>query len=133
MLKKSIAFIDRDVLLHLRLPFSFFLLPIYCFAISQAAVIDIYNAFIIFIVLHFFIYPGSNLYNSYMDNDKGSIGGLRNPPPATRKLYYSSILFDLTGLLLCSLIGIKLVILIPNGVRTSTSRILDTDGDRVGL
>ena len=102
---------DRDTLLHLRLPFSFFLLPIFIFAISQPAIINWFNTIIVFIVLHFFIYPGSNLYNSYMDNDKGSIGGLKNPPPATPKLYYASILFDSIGLLLCLLINWKMLLL----------------------
>ncbi len=92
---------DRDTILHLRIPFSLFLFPIFCFALSQTAVIDWFNTAIIFISLHFFIYPGSNVYNSYMDDDKGSIGGLKNPPPATIKLYYASIIFDIIGLLLC--------------------------------
>lgn len=46
-----------------------------------------------------------------MDEDKGSIGALKNPPPVTKKLYYASILFDCVGLLICSLAGIKLVLL----------------------
>jgi len=102
---------DRSTFLHLRLPFSFFLLPVFCFAISQAPVINWFNAAVIFIVLHLLIYPGSNIYNSYMDEDKGSIGGLRNPPPVTRKLYYVSILFDGAGLLLCLLVSFRMFLL----------------------
>jgi 1,4-dihydroxy-2-naphthoate octaprenyltransferase len=102
---------DRDTLRHLRLPFSFFLLPIFCFAISQSTHIDLINTTIIFIVLHFFIYPGSNIYNSYMDEDKGSIGGLKHPPPVTKKLYYASIIFDITGLILCLIINLNMVLL----------------------
>src|SRR6185369_1125773 len=112
-MNKSIAsFFDRNTLLHLRLPFSFFLLPIFCFAISQAATINPVNTIIIFIALHFFIYPGSNIYNSYMDKDKGSIGGLKNPPPVTRKLYLMSILFDSTGILLCLFINWQMMLMI---------------------
>jgi len=102
---------DRNTLLHLRLPFSFFLLPIFCFAVSQSSSVNIYNVSIIFIVLHFFIYPGSNIYNSYMDKDKGSIGGLKNPPPVTEKLYFTSIIFDCAGLFLCLLINWKMFFL----------------------
>ena len=111
MKNNSVPFFDRDTLLHLRLPFSFFLLPVFCFAISQAETINGWNTGIVFIVLHFFIYPGSNVYNSFMDEDKGSIGGLKNPPPVTKKLFYASILFDSVGLLLCLLVHCELFLL----------------------
>ncbi len=61
--------------------------------------------------MHFFIYPGSNIYNSYMDKDTGSIGGLKNPPPVTRKLYYASIVCDVTGLFLCACTGLQNMLL----------------------
>ncbi len=102
---------DRTTLLHLRLPFSFFLLPIFCFGISQAGSVDLSNVILIFLSLHFFIYPASNSYNSFMDEDKGSIGGLRHPPPVTRGLYYASIILDGIGLLLCLFVNLKMVIL----------------------
>ena len=104
-MKNLISLFDRNTILHLRLPFSFFLLPVFCFAISQTEAIDLYNTIIIFLALHFFIYPGSNIYNSYMDKDTKSIGGLKNPPPVTKNLYYVSIIFDLGGLLICLLIS----------------------------
>jgi 1,4-dihydroxy-2-naphthoate polyprenyltransferase len=108
---QAISFLDRNTLIHLRLPFSFFLLPIFCFAISQADNIVWTNTLLVFIALHFFIYPGSNVYNSYMDNDKGSIGGLRNPPPVTKNLFYASIFFDSIGLILSLLINWKMLLL----------------------
>jgi len=99
---------DRDTILHLRIPFSLFLFPIFCFAISQASTLHWMNILVVFISLHFFIYPGSNVYNSYMDNDKGSIGGLKNPPPTTVKLYYASIIMDMIGLMLCFFVNVWL-------------------------
>ncbi len=96
---------DRDTILHLRIPFSYYLLPVFIFGVSQAASINIKDTIIVFIALHLFIYPGSNVYNSYMDNDTGSIGGLKNPPPVTRRLYYASIIFDVAGLMLCATTG----------------------------
>jgi hypothetical protein len=42
-----------------------------------------------------------------MDKDTGSIGGLKSPPPVTKKLYYASIIFDSTGLLICCLASWK--------------------------
>lgn len=123
MLKKIISLFDKDTIVHLRLPFSFFLLPIFCFAISQAKSIDYFNTLIVFLVLHLFVYPGSNIYNSYMDNDKGSIGGLKNPPPATIKLFYMSIIFDVAGLILSFYIGyiFFLIVLVYIGISKAYS------------
>lgn len=105
---KFISVFDRDTWIHLRIPFSFFLFPVFFFAVSQANAIDLKNTIIIFIILHLFIYPASHAYNSFMDRDTGSIGGLRNPPPVTNKLYYASIVLDTAGLILCLFINWKM-------------------------
>lgn len=106
-----ITIFDRDTRIHLRLPFSYYLLPVFCFGISQASPIYVTNSIIFFIALHIFIYPASNIYNSYMDKDTGSIGGIKNPPPVTPKLYYASIIFDTIGLALCLLAGWQYLLL----------------------
>jgi len=103
---------DRDTVLHLRIPFSFFLLPVFCFGISQAPSVHLVDTAIFFIAVHLFIYPGSNIYNSYMDKDTGSIGGLKNPPPVTRKLYYASMVCDVAGLALCAVTGWRNILLL---------------------
>ena len=82
----------------LRIPFSFFLSPVYFFALAQVPHIDWSRAILIFIILHFLIYPASNGYNSYMDRDTGSIGGLEKPPPPSRQLYLTTIFLDIAGL-----------------------------------
>jgi 1,4-dihydroxy-2-naphthoate octaprenyltransferase len=53
-----------------------------------------------FIIIHIFLYPASNGYNSYYDKDEKSIGSIRNPPPVNKGLYFLSLLFDLIALLL---------------------------------
>lgn len=53
-----------------------------------------------FIIIHVFLYPASNGYNSYFDKDEKSIGGLKNPPPVTKDLYYASLLFDVVAIVL---------------------------------
>jgi hypothetical protein len=108
ILKNGVAILDRNTFLHLRLPFSFFLLPIFCFGISEAENIVWTGTILVFTALHFFIYPASNVYNSYMDKDKGSIGLLKHPPPVTKKLFYASILLDSIGLLLSLFIHWKM-------------------------
>ena len=89
----------------LRIPFSFFLSPVYFFALAQVPHIDRGKAALIFIILHFLIYPASNGYNSYMDRDTKSIGGLEKPPPPSRELYITTVFLDIAGLLLSLLIS----------------------------
>lgn len=83
----------------LRLKFSFFLMPVYWLALSQVDHISVYRAVLIFFILHFLLYPASNGYNSYMDRDTTSIGGLEKPPPPERELFYVSLILDIAGLI----------------------------------
>ncbi len=78
----------------LRFPFSFFLMPVYWFALSQTQQINKQHAIIIFIILHLLVYPASNGYNSYMDRDTESIGGIKNPKQPTIQLFYTTVLLD---------------------------------------
>jgi 1,4-dihydroxy-2-naphthoate octaprenyltransferase len=84
----------------LRLPFSIFLSPLYFFALSQVPHIHWSKAILIFFILHFLVYPASNGYNSYMDRDTDSIGGLEHPPPPSRQLYLLTIVLDIAAILL---------------------------------
>lgn len=88
----------------LRLPFSIFLSPLYFFALSQVPEINWWKAALIFIILHFMIYPASNGYNSYMDRDTGSIGGIEKPPLPSRQLFLLTIVLDIAAILLSILI-----------------------------
>jgi 1,4-dihydroxy-2-naphthoate polyprenyltransferase len=84
----------------LRFHFSFFLLPVYLFALSQVPVINTTHAILIFFILHVLVYPSSNGYNSYMDRDETPIGGIKAPLPPTRQLFYISVIMDIAALLL---------------------------------
>lgn len=97
--------LTRSTLLHLRFPFSLLLLPVFIFALSQSRVVDPINALLVFLSWHFFIYPASNGYNSYFDKDTGSIALIKEPPPVDKGLYYTSLLFELAGLLLALLVN----------------------------
>jgi 4-hydroxybenzoate polyprenyltransferase len=85
---------QRSTLLHLRIPFSLYLMPFFCFAVSQASNYSFLAVFISFIALHLFLYPASNGYNSYFDKDEESIGGLKTPPPVNKELLNYSLFFD---------------------------------------
>lgn len=58
----------------------------------------------LFFILHFLVYPASNGYNSFMDRDTASIGGIENPPPPSRQLFLLTIVLDTAAILLSILI-----------------------------
>lgn len=88
----------------LRFHFSFFLLPVYLFALSQVEQIDLLDTLIVFILLHLIVYPASNGYNSYMDMDETPIGGLEKPPQPTKQLFHITVIMDTVAVL----IGLKI-------------------------
>ena len=92
------------VLKLLRFPFSFLLLPVYLFALSQAPAFDYWRAILVFVILHFLVYPASNAYNSLIDRDTDSIGGLESPPLPPDILGSITLAMDILALALGSLI-----------------------------
>ncbi len=90
----------KNIILHLRFPFSLFLLPIYLFALSQTAIIDNGKAWWVFFILHLLVFPSSNAYNSYHDKDEGSIGLLETPPPVSKSLLITANVMDVLAILL---------------------------------
>lgn len=94
-----LSWFDKSTVKHLRLPFSFFLLPVFLFAVSQANTINWLTTAIAFVILHMFVFPASNGYNSFQDHDTGSIGGLKHPPKVTGNLYRATLLMDIMAVL----------------------------------
>jgi 1,4-dihydroxy-2-naphthoate octaprenyltransferase len=101
---------SRSALLHLRFPFSLFLLPVYVFALSQVPFANTFNCIVVFISWHFFIYPASNGYNSYFDKDEGSIALLKHPPKVDKSLYTISLFVELIGILIAYFAGWQFVL-----------------------
>jgi 1,4-dihydroxy-2-naphthoate octaprenyltransferase len=79
-------------------------MPVYWFALSQVNKINWRDAIVIFIILHLLVYPASNGYNSYMDRDTGSIGGIKNPLQPTKQLFYVTVMMDVVSIALSFLI-----------------------------
>jgi len=90
--------IDKNALKLLRLPFSFFLMPLFLFALSQSPTIIVFKAVVSFLLIHFLVYPASNGYNSYIDRDESPIGGLEKPPMPTKTLFYTTLVMDFLSL-----------------------------------
>ncbi len=58
-----------------------------------------------FLLIHLLLYPASNGYNSYMDRDTTSIGGIKTPLPPEKQLYYFTVFMDVIGLFLSFLLS----------------------------
>ena len=95
----------KNIILHLRIPFSLFLMPVFWFAISQSQNPDWGITAGLFVVLHLLIYPASNAYNSYFDKDEGPIGGLKNPPPVNFALFYVAWVLDIVAFVVAYFLG----------------------------
>src|SRR5512141_1937229 len=103
---------DKSTIKHLRFPFSFFLMPVFLFTLSQADDIRWIQTIGAFLILHLLIFPSSNGYNSYQDRDETSIGGLKHPPKVTQNLFYATLLMDITGVLCGLLISLTFSLLL---------------------
>jgi 1,4-dihydroxy-2-naphthoate octaprenyltransferase len=90
----------------LRIPFSFFLMPVFFFSLSQVPDINQGKSLLVFIILHFIMYPASNGYNSYMDRDEESIGMIERPPQPTRQLFYLTAVLDIMAIALSFLVNL---------------------------
>ncbi len=87
----------KGILQHLRFPFSFLLLPVFLFSIYcvPEAQLNVQNAWILWIILHLFVYPASNAYNSTQDRDTGSVGLIESPLPIPNELSRITMILDM--------------------------------------
>jgi 1,4-dihydroxy-2-naphthoate polyprenyltransferase len=97
--------LHRSTIQLLRFHFSFFLLPVYLFALSQLPEISWRDALIVFCVLHLLVYPSSNGYNSYMDRDETPIGGVKNPLQPSQELFFVTLGMDIIAVVLGFLVS----------------------------
>lgn len=102
---KDFLLIQKSTIQLLRIPFSFFLMPVFWFALSFVSEINIVNAALLFFIIHILVYPSSNGYNSYMDRDTTSIGGLEKPLQPTNQLYVFTVIMDALAVLLSFIIS----------------------------
>jgi 1,4-dihydroxy-2-naphthoate octaprenyltransferase len=85
---------------HLRLPYQFLILSGPFLVGGALASTKTLPLFILeFFSVHFFLFGGVTVYNSYWDKDDGPIGGLKNPPKMTVWMLSMSWLFQSVGFL----------------------------------
>lgn len=111
--------LQKSTITLLRIPFSYFLMPVFFFSLSQVHVINYPRTLLAFFIIHFIMYPASNGYNSYMDRDEESIGMLEKPPQATKQLFYLTAVLDSIAILMSFLINIPFALCIIANVLAS--------------
>lgn len=109
----------KSTITLLRIPFSFFLMPVYFFALSQVPEINYLKALLVFVIIHFIMYPASNGYNSYMDNDDESIGMLEKPPKPTKELFWITAILDTIAIAASFLVSITFALCVIANVLAS--------------
>ena len=103
----------KSILLHLRIPFSILLMPVFFFALAISPNFTENGILWVFLILHLLVYPASNAFNSYFDKDEKSIGLLKNPPRVNLGLYWVATVFDLVALYLAfDKIGLTFALLV---------------------
>lgn len=103
----------RAIWLHLRLPFSVYLLPVCLFAMTLPPGITNWGrALWVVLVIHVLVYPAANTFNSYYDKDEGSVNGLEAPPPVDRTLFWVSMGLEVLALLAGALVNVQFVVFI---------------------
>ena len=80
-------------------------MPVYWFALSQVKNIYWPDAVLVFVILHLLLYPASNGYNSFMDQDTSPIGGLKNPLQPTKQLFFVTVIMDIVSIALSFVIS----------------------------
>lgn len=80
-------------------------MPVFWFALSFVETINVGNTVLLFFILHLLVYPASNGYNSYMDRDTTSIGGIKNPLQPTNQLFVFTVIMDIGAVLLSLIIS----------------------------
>jgi len=94
-----IPFQVRSFLLHLRLPYQFCILSgAYLLGGVLSPQIDLPMFLLQYVSVHFFLFGGVTVYNSYWDKDEGPIGGLKNPPRMAKWMLPASWVLQGIGL-----------------------------------
>jgi 1,4-dihydroxy-2-naphthoate octaprenyltransferase len=80
-------------------------MPVFWFALSQTPDINVFDAVLVFVILHLLVYPASNGYNSFMDRDTTPIGGIARPLQPQKQLLHATYLLNFLALGLSFLIS----------------------------
>ena len=109
---RTVKTITINTIKLLRLPFSVFLLPISLFSFFYIQPELNYQLILVLVIWHLLVFPSSNAYNSYHDQDEGPIGALEAPPKPTQLLLQVANVMDSLAILLSILVNIYFTALV---------------------
>lgn len=95
---------------HLRLSYSFILMPIFLFAVSQTNQPNWINVIVLFLILHLFVYPSNQAQAAFanMQLAKCDIAAMQNH----KSLFVISTILDVIAMALSVIISLKLSLFI---------------------
>ena len=96
---------SRNTLKLLRFPFSVFLLPVSLFSFYYIQPTFDFQLCLVLVIWHVLVFPASNGYNSFNDEDEGPIGGLAKPPKPTKFLLTIVNVMDILAVVLSFLVN----------------------------
>ena len=102
----------RSTISHLRIKNTLHVAPVVLFAISQNPSLSVQGTILTVVILHLFIFPASVGYNSYFDKDTKPTGGIKEPLPVHKSLYWVATLLELSAVGLSLLVNTAFLICI---------------------
>jgi 4-hydroxybenzoate polyprenyltransferase len=108
----------RRALIHLRLPFSLVLTPLFVWGIYLALPSSIPwgHVLLAYLIIHILLYGGMNAFNSYYDRDEGPIGALLDPPPVNRMVLVVALICKTAALAGGLLLDLRFGLLVAIGI-----------------
>jgi len=108
----------RRAIIHLRLPFSLVLTPLFIWGVYLAlpAAIPWWHVFLAYLIIHIPLYGGMNAFNSYYDRDEGPIGALLEPPPVNQMVLAVALFCKAVALIGGILLDVRFGLLVGIGI-----------------
>ena len=102
---------------HLRLPFSLVLTPLFVWGVYLAQATGVASLpwshmLLAYLVIHGPLYGGMNAFNSYYDRDEGPIGSLAEPPPIDHTVLWIALACKALALLIGTWLDVRFGLLV---------------------
>lgn len=94
----------KRVFIHIRWSLQTYTLLGFLFGLIIAKAVFGLNV-VFALISTFLLWSGVTLFNSYYDKDDKPVAGLKNPPKVTKSLFYGSLIFKLSALIIAFFIN----------------------------
>lgn len=113
----------RRAVIHLRLPFSLVLTPLFIWGVylSLPQPIPWRHVLLAYFIIHIPLYGGMNAFNSYYDRDEGPIGALLKPPPVNEAVLVVALFCKALALIGGLILDLRFGLLVGVGIAFSVA------------